>query len=788
MAQKPNRLLRVVVPLVLILVGIGAAASVFINSTNAPKQPEPVDQTEQQIADQAADLTEQSQPEAIADPEAADDEQTQPEADVAAEESPSEEQDQTAGPIEPEAQPAAPGSSVSLAGLRARQHDATEAFDPIGSIDADGAARMQIEFSKVGAGIASLKLASEFDSVESYTKYHVEGEAVGPEHHVELQSEQKSGSMAVTPFAALWVEIENAPINIFGTNVWLQTAPGEFEAFIENDAGEAVVRITRNYVLTDGTHDLRIEQKLTNMSGSELNAQFVQFGPIDMPEDAVTYGGDKRRVRFGYMMPPSIDINREYVSGKKFLTPRTSVLGPKSQTQTWQNPESGKVFQPYIAAREVWPNEKSIKSNLELVWAAMSNRYYGVAVHSVESPGSPLAFDSIKHIDRVVLQETNQPKDGVLILRLTGKVRTLAAGESSDESIMVYAGPTSKAVIDSSPAAVAAGIKELVVYNFGGPCAMCTFTWLSDPLLGMVRFLQSFVGDWSIAIILLVFCVRGVLHPINRWSQIRMQRFAKQMQDLGPKQKKIQEKYAGDKAKIQQEMAKLWREEGVNPAGMLGCLPMLLQSPIWIALYASLYFLYELRQQPAFYGLFQTLSGGAWPFMADLSEPDHFIPLGAGLHFTVPLMGVISAINIMPLMLGVVFFMHQKFLTPATTTTLTPEQQKQQKMIKVMTVVMFPIIMYNAPCGLALYFIANSTIAIAENSWIRAHINKHNLLEVTKKPKGPKGGFMAKLQEISNKQQAIREQQQRMRDGGKGSPKNSGGETTAQRAMRKGRE
>lgn len=790
MAQKPNRLLRVVVPLVLILVGIGVAVSVFINSTKPPYQPEPAqpESTQQeQIADESSEAN-QALPEAGTDSAAADNDEAQPDPDELAADEGRDDSAEPALPAQPESQPAAENSGVSLAGLRVRQQDSSQSFDPIGGIDADGPDRMLIEFSRAGAGISSLRLAREFDSVENYTKYHVAGEEVGPEHHVQLQSEQISGSLAVTPFAALWVEIDKTPVHVFGTDIWRQTAPGAFEAVIENEAGEAVVRLTRTYVMTDGTNDLRIEQSLINESGSELTARFVQFGPIDMPKDAVTYGGDKRRVRFGYMMSAGIDKNREFVLGEKFLTPRANVLGPRHVTDSWQNPETGKVFKPYVAAREVWPNEKSIKSDLELVWAAMTNRYYGVAVHSVETPGSPLAFSSIEKIDRVVLQETNQPKDGVLILRLVGKERTLAAGQSSDESIMVYAGPKSKAVMDQSPAAVAAGMKELVVYNFGGPCAMCTFTWLSDPLLGLVRFLHSFVSDWSLAIIMLVFCVRGVLHPINRWSQIRMQRFAKQMQDLAPKQKKIQERYAGDKQKIQQEMAKLWREEGVNPAGMLGCLPMLLQSPIWIALYASLYFLYELRQQPAFYGVFQNITGGAWPFMADLAEPDHFIPLPDSMHFTLPLMGLISAINIMPLLLGVVFFMHQKFLTPATTSTLTPEQQKQQKMIKVMTVVMFPFIMYNAPSGLALYFIANSTIAILENSWIRAHINKHNLLEVTKKPKKPKGGFMAKLQEISDKQQAIREQQQRMRDGGKGAPKKPGGESAAQRAMRKGRE
>lgn len=780
MAQGPNRLLRLIVPLLLVLVGIGVAAAVLVNtntaSTKRDTTPDPA--MTQDGADPATESAD-DQPPQEARPLAP----AQPERDSSPAESETQADDsEEAAGTQPETGP------VDLVGLRPRTFEEQGEFAAVGSIDADGPLRMKLSFSKVGAGIESLRLASEFDSVENYTRYHVEGEDVGEEHHVELQGEQMSGQSVVTPFAALWVEIEGERVNLIGRRVWRETAPGAFEAIIENEAGQPVLRVTRRYLISEETNDLRIEQRLTNLTDTALTASLVQFGPIDLPADKVTYGGDKRRVRFGYLLKPALDANREVVLGKKYLTPRNDFLGPRNTTVSeWQDPTTGKFFRPYVPAREVWPNPESMKAQHELVWAAMTNRYYSVVVHGVTSETDTKPFDNIERIDRVVLQEATQPKDGTLILRLHGKERTLEPGASSNESIAVYAGPKSKARIAQNPLADHAGAREVVAYNFGGPCAMCTFTWLSDPLIGLLRFLESLTHDWAIAIIVLVFCVRGILHPVNRWSQIRMQRFGKQMQDLAPKQKKIQERYAGDKQKIQQEMAKLWREEGVNPAGMLGCLPMLLQSPIWIALYASLYFLYELRQQPAFYGLFQKITGGAWPFMADLSEPDHFIPLPDSMHFTIPLMGLITAINIMPLLLGIVFFAHQKFLTPASTMTLTPEQQNQQKIIKVMTVVMFPIIMYNAPSGLALYFIANSTIAIVENTWIRRHINKHNLLEVKKKPKKPRGGFMKRMQEMAEKQQAIREQQMRMREGGKGPGKGKGGESAAQRAMRKGR-
>jgi len=164
----------------------------------------------------------------------------------------------------------------------------------------------------------------------------------------------------------------------------------------------------------------------------------------------------------------------------------------------------------------------------------------------------------------------------------------------------------------------------------------------------------------------------------------------------------------------------------VNYAGMLGCLPMFLQMPIWVALYAMLYFSFDLRHEAAFFGVFQTVSGGSWSFLADLSSADHFIDFGTVL-FSLPLFGSVSGFNLLPILLGVVFFLQQKYLTPPPSPNMTPEQLQQQKIMKVMMVVMFPVLMYNAPSGLSLYFITNSTLGILESRYIRSHVDKEDL-------------------------------------------------------------
>ena len=336
-------------------------------------------------------------------------------------------------------------------------------------------------------------------------------------------------------------------------------------------------------------------------------------------------------------------------------------------------------------------------------------------------------FTLVETIDRLAIPEISQPSGGLfsrarapigeMALRLNSPKLTVDAGKSVGVSMGVYAGPSDKSVIDHQPQAYAAGIDKVVVYTLGGMCGMCTFLEFAGLLHGFLAFLaEHVVFDWAIGIMLLVVCVRTILHPVTRWSQKSLYKFGKDMGKLAPKQKAIQQKYKDDPTKMREELSRLMREEGVSYAGALGCLPAFLQTPVWIALSSMIAFAFELHHTPAFFGVFQKIAPH-WTFLADLSSPDRFIPLPWSV--SVPLMGNVDGINLLPLLMGVVFFLQQKYLQPPPTTALTPEQEQQQKMMKVMTVVMFPLMMYNAPSGLALYFATNSSIAIIESKLIR---------------------------------------------------------------------
>ncbi len=658
----------------------------------------------------------------------------------------------------PKAAPAAPAAdSPPPPGLHAQAlaDEPGAALSPIGSTDPASGQNLQIVFSPVGAGVGELNLASHFTRTDKA-------------EHLRLQHELRrsyalagggTGEIVFVPFAAASVVVNGTRVEVSGyvypkdapprlARIWRQTAPGAFEALIVDEREQPVLRLTRRYSVTPGSYVVRLDQSAENLTGQPLSVAWDQYGPVDLPRDKASYGGSKSRVRFGYQYRAEAQRNDPTVLSQNFLWTRegAEVMGPVS-----------KATRVYEQDHLLWPNARSTSDGYRLSWAALTSQYFGVAAFPVTSDSNPdKTWGGAREVRRVLLDPSAKPEDQELALFLNGTPARIEPRASASFSMNFFAGPLDPRALKRDPATRDAGLTGLVAYTMGGPCGFCTFEIITGSLISLLRALHDYVlHDWALSIMFLVLVVRTILHPVTRWSQIRMQRFAKQMADMAPKQKKLQEKYGSDQQKLREEMGKLWREEGVNPAGMLGCIPMFLQTPVWIALFATLTFAIELRHQPAFFGVVQKLTGGSWNFLGDLAQPDHLVALPRSFH--VPLMGEIGSINILPILLGIVFWIQQKYMTPPTTTQLTPEQEMQQKMMKYMMVLMFPLMMYNAPSGLALYFITNSTLGILESKWIRAHITKNDLLTPKKKPGGGGGGagmgFLARLQALAEERQ-----------------------------------
>lgn len=738
MPKKNTSSFRTILPLAIILAGIGVAFLVAQTGSKSGKSQPETPEHAPQVTDVGADAA-QGAPPLVPEVESPDQKPSTKPVDTDA--------PAPATPIEP------------MPGLHAQTVTSPADLGTIGSLDSASGFDLQATISPLGAGIESLELTGYFESLELTD-------------HVVLQQTQqiRIGQSVVTavPYALTAVVVNGSRVDLTsgpnGEPVWGPRTggkPGELEATILDADGEPLLHIQRTLSVQQHSHLLHIEQHAENLTDEPLSIVWVNTGPVSFKSNTGGYGGDKRRLRFGYWLDPNSQKNDLAVLSNDFATPMPTAIGVERLP-------NGLYAVP--ASKPIWPNAESEKDNLRLVWLGITGRYFGVSLHPLIDPDAKDKTLNVAKVMRIGGVDPATPVDAgksgllssaVLLELIESRPMTVPGNGSTSFDLGAYAGPLSREVIKAEPVATSLGLDGLVLYNFGGMCAFCTFQWLAHLLLGTMHMLDGLTGDWGVSIIFLVVIVRTCLHPINRWSQIRVQRFGAQMQGMAPKMQKLKEKYADDRERLQKETTKLWKEEGVNPAGMLGCLPMFLQSPVWIALYATLYFAVELRHEPAFYGVFQMIGG--WPFLADLSRSDNAIPLARTLNLGLV---QINAINLLPVLLGLVFYFHQKYLTPPTTATLSPEQESQQKMMKVMMVFLFPVMMYAAPSGLSLYFITNSTLAIFENKWIRHHMQKHGMLDADKIREQTKarrkGGFLTRLQQLAAQQQDQQQASKRM--------------------------
>jgi YidC/Oxa1 family membrane protein insertase len=210
------------------------------------------------------------------------------------------------------------------------------------------------------------------------------------------------------------------------------------------------------------------------------------------------------------------------------------------------------------------------------------------------------------------------------------------------------------------------------------------FWFIAKPLLFGLRMIHGATGNYGWSIILLTAAVRVMFYPVNK-KQIEAM---KGMQRIQPEVKKIQERYQDDREKMNLEMMELYRRHKVNP--LAGCLPMLVQLPVFIGLYNVLLQSIELRHAP-FLG-----------WMHDLSQPDRLGTLA--IPFVEP-----AGIPVMTLLMGASMILQQK-MTPSTA------DPSQQRVMMIMPVV-FTVMFVNFPAGLVLYWLSNNILSISQQ-WL----------------------------------------------------------------------
>ncbi|HMN97264.1 MAG TPA: membrane protein insertase YidC [Phycisphaerales bacterium] len=583
----------------------------------------------------------------------------------------------------------------------------------LGSLD-PRVARLRLDLARRGAGIERIAFSDIWETsgarraAAAHWRAVAAGDASPPSMPPEdlryiLQTAQPLGSIEVPLLSVHSLEVDGVLVPLHGA-VWSSPRPGVFASEIRDEDGTARLRVRRTIELAEAAFGITLRQEVENLSDADLEVRWIQYGPIDLRPDRSRYI-DIRRFHFGYLLPPSRDPGQLNVLVDGQMRERSQVIKAVRNGET-----------------ALWPTAETRRQQLVLSWFGTTNRYFGFALH--DPADVVLRTRSIEESVESIHAIVGMQPDGteIVFTEAYSPKRGLAAGAKAAFDLAVFAGPLDRSILDDVEPYRALGMSGLIVYLMSDCCSFCTFPWLARLLLSFLAFLHDrVVFDWGLAIIVLVVIVRTFLHPIMKRSQVQMQRVTRAMAELKPELESLQTRYKSDPRKLQQEQMRLYREKGVNPVGCVtGMVPTLLQMPIWIALYAMLYYAYELRQQPAFFGFFQLFWN--WPFLADLSSSDHFF-----LEFAEPrqfLFLNLTGINLLPVLMGVVFWFQQKYMTPPPTVKLTPEQQQQQAIMKWMMVVLFPVMLYAAPSGLTLYILTSSLIGIVEGKQIRRHIAK----------------------------------------------------------------
>lgn len=264
-----------------------------------------------------------------------------------------------------------------------------------------------------------------------------------------------------------------------------------------------------------------------------------------------------------------------------------------------------------------------------------------------------------------------QEKNNIAHVGVILPIGSVATDDTATITTALFAGGQEQNILNNlHEQGIAPGINLVVDYGW--------LTFIAVLLFAALQFIQSYVINWGIAIILLTFFVKLIFYPLSSAAYRSMAK----MKDEAPRIKQIQEKYGNDKQQMQKEMMELYRTKKINPLG--GCLPILVQIPVFIALYWVLLGSIEIRHVP-FYG-----------WIDDLSSPDPYF--------------------ILSLLMGLASY-YQTTLSPA------PPDPTQAMVMKLLPVG-FAVFSVFFPSGLVLYWLVNTVLSIAQQQYIARQLKK----------------------------------------------------------------
>ena len=404
--------------------------------------------------------------------------------------------------------------------------------------------------------------------------------------------------------------------------------------------------LTRTLALGEG-YQLQIREEVRN--------------PSDAPVPLAGYG-----IQGGFMgnLPGEKD-DRTPLLGVDTLTGSESVKYWSGKFNGWFE-EASRLVQ-----HQTVPGPKSAPVHVD--WAAIKNKYFT----QILTPENPAERCEVLAVRGAPVSSTFMllfPRKTYPIERVAATLRMpdyeIPPGQAFVQNATWYVGPK----VYSELQANGPHQEDILELGFWRPIGIL--------ILKIMVWIQARVWPYSygLAIILLTFLIRIVFWPLNHKSMVS----TRHMQEVQPLITALKEKYKGDPQKQQQEMMALYKEHKINPMG--GCLPMLIQIPVFFALFVVLRGAIELR-----------FSSFLW--ISDLSTPENLF------QDVLPI-----PINILPIFMGVTMWIQQK---------LTPAGDAQQQRMMMMMPVIFTVMFYSFPSGLSLYWSINQVLMIVQLAWMR---------------------------------------------------------------------
>jgi YidC/Oxa1 family membrane protein insertase len=427
-----------------------------------------------------------------------------------------------------------------------------------------------------------------------------------------------------------------------------ENAPGPLAAWVEPDQIRAVYQVDRDRLALTGDESGTITFSLVAASGIELQKR-------------VTFRADR------YLA--EVALATRNLSGAETTAEPRLAWGPGLRNSTDKKHST-------LQAPTLWLDGKRQHEDVTklagekvvsgaLSWAALQDTYFAAAL----LPKDKKLYAFVEKADG------DQPVVGLVDAR-----QTLPPGEQLTTSAQVFAGPKDLDVLKG----VGQELDKLVDLGW--------FDFLARPALYLLKFLYGFTGNYGLAIILVTVLQKIAFHPLT----VKSLKSMKAMQAVQPKLQALQERYKNNPQKKQEETMALYRKHGVNPMG--GCLPMVVQIPIFIALYNALGSSVEMWQ-------------ARFLWIRDLTQPDSLFSVSVWGGYT-------FSANLLALLMGVSMWVQQKMSPPAG-------DPRQAQMMLWMMPILFTFMFWGFPSGLVLYWLVNNILQIGQQ-WL-----------ITRKPAAP---------------------------------------------------